>query len=213
MQKFGILGKVLPFVLAFVVFMAGFIVPDMIRSSWASDESQASSAVESARVAADESKYAAEEKQAASVEDSTGFDKAKFDDDVATIENFLRTASTWDSCDSYNAARDKVKETHGVKDDSQFMTSYMPYIEPNMVNGKGEVMEGQNFIDNRGLNLHFDNLSAYYAGKDDKTGNYMYYVEFSTSSSRNGQSSGRNSLLRCSVDGDTIIDPYATFVS
>lgn len=196
------------FVIAAVVLVAGFVVPNVLRGKWAADEAAAQQNIDGSRAAVEEAVNASNKTQNVEVEKATGFDAARKESDTEAIKAFLSTACTWDSQATYAAARDKLKSEYGILDSSEFLTDFMPVIEADTVNGHGQVLKGQNRIDSMNLNLSLGEVKVYLGSIED--GYYEYFCDFDMVSTSGSNSSASDGLLICTVDSEgRILDPFA----
>lgn len=196
------------YLIAAALVVASFVVPMVLHGQWANEEAAAQQNIDASRESAASAVKDSEKAQAVEVSEATGFDAARKEADTKAITNFLNVACTWDSQESYAAARDKLQSEYGVLGNSEFLTDFMPLIEHDSVNGHGQVIKGQNVIDSMNLNLSLGDVEVYLGSIEGDY--YEYFCDFDMVSTSGSNSSSSDGLLICTVDSDgRIIDPFA----
>ena len=105
---------------------------------------------------------------------TTGLNTARVKTDDAIITEFLEKCLSWNSYAEYEAARDYISSTYGDKVSSSFLDIFFPNI---MVNG-----DGSNPIDDKKLNLEFDNLTSHVINISVEDDAYTYFTEVKVTS-------------------------------
>lgn len=117
-------------------------------------------------------------------------DRVKKDDDTA--RELMNTVFTWKSYKEYNDIRSKLMKDYKLSKDSSFMTTFMPEIYNEKLEGKD-----YNRIDSGGYNISFNNLTSYVVSIDEQTKVYEYFAIVSvTSKSANDGSQDYNLALQ-----------------
>lgn len=117
-------------------------------------------------------------------------DRVKKDDDAA--RELMNTVFTWKSYKEYNDIRSKLMKDYKLSKDSSFMTTFMPEIYNEKLEGKD-----YNRIDSGGYNISFNNLTSYVVSIDEQTKVYEYFAIVSvTSKSSNDGSQDYNLALQ-----------------
>jgi hypothetical protein len=198
-------------VVALVLVVVGIVGPRLLRQAWATEEASAQGAIETSRTNAAEATNDAVAAQNVEVKTATGFDAARKDADTKAIDKFLGVACTWDSQEAYAKARETLQREYGVLPTSSFLTEFMPVIEHDTVNSRGQVIEGQNPIDSMHLNMVLGDVTVYLGAVDGDV--YDYFCDFDMLSTSGSNSSSAHALLVCSVDGQgRVLDPVAVRV-
>jgi hypothetical protein len=174
------------------------------------EEDQMSQQVTQARTENDQALKSVSNSQATMMRQTTGYDAAKVKSDTDTIEAFLKTVFTWDSCASYNKAREDAMQTYGVRETSQFFTDYMPHIEEYGTAAHGERVPNANAIDSQNLSLTLGDATIYAtADRKDSQGTYEYVALCDIHTQETGTSNGQSAVVCFQVDEGGIVDVSA----
>ena len=119
---------------------------------------------------------------------NTGVDENRQHRDEGIISDFLTKVGTWNSYESYMAARDSIMSEYGLTEDSDFMKSFMPKIN----NRTDDAGNNYNKIDTFGLNVKFtDNVTYLLSIADD----YAYLSEAYMESKDDEGGEGRTRMV------------------
>lgn len=109
--------------------------------------------------------------------EATGADHKRERKELSEFKKFVDECATYDSYESYCAARDKAKDVWGLPEDGSFLSSYMAYI------GETVSVDGSvtyNIIDAEGLNQSLDGVEDYLVEIDGDTYRHFSFVSFRT---------------------------------
>ena len=115
--------------------------------------------------------------------------------DKDKIETIYKDVLSWDSYEKYENIRKKLKEM-GMKEDSQFLTSFMPHLENEVLNGRS-----YNTIDVQKLNSNFDSAYTYLFDVQDDVYYYATFAKFKVKDAFN-RPYYNQILFTCKVDKD-----------
>ena len=151
--------------------------------------------------------------QDAVVEDIAGPDNSddinsegKVSADLSAIGDFLDIVFTWDSHESYEAARSAISADYNIAQDDNFFITFMP-AGPVSTDANGKDYP---YIDAAGLNSTLETFSAVPIEISD--GQYKYFVTAKVGGTSSGESiqSSRSSLFLISTNSDSqLIDIQA----
>lgn len=138
--------------LLLALFVAGTIGFGAVHSA-----DQRAQDAQSARIVQLEAEIArAEHRDAASPDDAVrrtlGVDPARVASDSAEIQDLLRIATTWDSGEKYEAARESLKRKYKLTETDDFLTTFMPPSRFNVDSGGRRYY----YIDALGLTSQLD---------------------------------------------------------
>lgn len=102
---------------------------------------------------------------------SFGLDTSRVATDDRLASQIIKTATTWSDSESYDKARNTLRDDYKISEDSYLLTTFMPKSE-NMPLGQGGKMI--NTIDAYGLNMTYVNMHSYVVGIDN--GVYSYFT-------------------------------------
>lgn len=145
-----------------------FVVTDMQRSS--------ALAFQQSEIATlTQQKQEASDKRASEVntvtKNSFGLDTSRVATDDRLASQIIKTATTWSDSESYDKARNTLRDEYKIAEDSYLLTTFMPKSE-NMPLGQGGKMI--NTIDAYGLNMTYVNMHSYVVNIDN--GVYSYFT-------------------------------------
>lgn len=114
-----------------VLLLLALFVTGAIGFGTAYSANQHAQDAQSARIVQLEAEIArAEHRDAASSDDAVrralGVDPARVASDSAEIQDLLRIATTWDSGEKYEAARESLKRKYKLTETDDFLTNFMP---------------------------------------------------------------------------------------
>lgn len=145
-----------------------FVVTDMQRSAvLASQQSEIATLTQQKQEASD--KRASEVNTV--TKNSFGLDTSRVATDDRLASQIIKTATTWSDAESYDKARNTLRDDYKIAEDSYLLTTFMPKSE-NMPLGQGGKMI--NNIDAYGLNMTYVNMHSYVVGIDN--GVYSYFT-------------------------------------
>jgi hypothetical protein len=102
---------------------------------------------------------------------SFGLDTSRVATDDRIATEIIKTATIWSDADSYNTARNKLRDDYKFTDDSQMLSVFMPEVKDAPLGQDGKMI---NTIDAYGLNMTYVNMHSYVVGVDN--GVYSYFT-------------------------------------
>lgn len=145
-----------------------FLVTDMQRSAvLASQQSEIATLTQQKQEASD--KRASEVNTV--TKNSFGLDTSRVATDDRLASQIIKTATTWSDSESYDKARNTLRDDYKISEDSYLLTTFMPKSE-NMPLGQGG--KKINTIDAYGLNMTYVNMHSYVVNIDN--GVYSYFT-------------------------------------
>jgi hypothetical protein len=115
---------------------------------------------------------------------ATGVDSERVKKDDEAVNNLMKKVFTWKTYKEYIDVRNDLMKTYSLSEDSEFMKTFMPNIENEVING-----ENYNQIDVNGYNITFNNVKSYVVSIDESSKVYEYFAIVNvTSKSNNGGS-------------------------
>lgn len=204
----SVVGIVVMCLLFVGIGIAAVLVPNAVIAGWKEEESVVAREISDRREKGSDIDEVVATQQADVTKTVSGYDAERAKSDCETIKSFLSTVCSWESCEEYDAAREKAMKEFGVAKDSQFMTDYMPYVAVDSVGGGGRVMKGGNRIDASGLSLELGGADSTLTSMDGRI--YGYVTLFDVHPKGGNKSDGSDCVLICKVDSDGILtDVYA----
>ena len=85
---------------------------------------------------------------------ATGVDAERVTKDDEVVKNLMKKVFTWKTYKEYIDVRNDLMKTYSLSEDSEFMKTFMPSIENEVING-----ENYNQIDVNGYNITFNNVN------------------------------------------------------
>lgn len=172
-----------------------FVVTDMQRSAvLASQQSEI--------VTLTQQKQEASDKRASEVntvtKSSFGLDTSRVATDDRLVSQIIKTATTWSDSESYDKARNTLRDEYKIAEDSYLLTTFMPKSE-NMPLGQGGKMI--NTIDAYGLNMTYVNMHSYVVNIDNGVYSYFTVVDV-LSKDVQGHSGEGNIIFTYDVDAN-----------
>ena len=82
---------------------------------------------------------------------ATGVDSERVKKDDEAVNNLMKKVFTWKTYKEYIDVRNDLMKTYSLSEDSEFMKTFMPSIENEVING-----ENYNQIDVNGYNITFN---------------------------------------------------------
>lgn len=134
------------------------------------------------------------------VKQDTAFDATRKVKDDAVVQTAAGKVFTWNSLDTYNTARENAKKVFHLADGDPFFKGVYPVVEPVLKHGDGSSDEKTNYIEERGLNMTFNNVSTYCVGVDGDKYSYFAVVTIDSTDSM-GQLANTKALLSYQMDG------------
>ena len=115
---------------------------------------------------------------------ATGVDAERVTKDDEVVKNLMKKVFTWKTYKEYIDVRNDLMKTYSLSEDSEFMKTFMPNIENEVING-----ENYNQIDVNGYNITFNDVKSYVVSIDESSKIYEYFAIVNvTSKSNNGGS-------------------------
>ena len=115
---------------------------------------------------------------------ATGVDAERVKKDDEVVKNLMKKVFTWKTYKEYIDVRNELMKSYSLSEDSEFMKTFMPNIENEVING-----ENYNQIDVNGYNITFNDVKSYVVSIDESSKIYEYFVIVNvTSKSNNGGS-------------------------
>ena len=199
------LSKWLPVIICGIVMVLGIGASVMIstdRSSQLGEQYQTINGLEN-RKATLEAAISDDTKDAIHL--ASGLDSARQAKDDGVAKKLLEQVFTWDSKESYDAARAKVKEQYNLGDDSTFLKTFMPEVK-NINTGDHDVNE----IDARGLNMTYSNMQSNVTNINGDRYTYFTLVTVESSDSTGATAEGTSAFVY-TVDGSGNLSDLAGY--
>lgn len=172
-----------------------FVVTDMQRSATlASQQSEIATLTQQKQEASD--KRASEVNTV--TKNSFGLDTSRVATDDRLASQIIKTATTWSDSESYDKARNTLRDEYKIAEDSYLLTTFMPKSE-NMPLGQGGKMI--NTIDAYGLNMTYVNMHSYVVGIDNGVYSYFTVVDV-LSKDAQGHTGEGNIIFTYDVDAN-----------
>lgn len=128
---------------------------------------------------------------------ATGVDAERVTKDDEVVKNLMKKVFTWKTYKEYIDVRNDLMKTYSLSEDSEFMKTFMPSIENEVING-----ENYNQIDVNGYNITFNNVKSYVVSIDESSKVYEYFAIVNvTSKSNNGGSIDYDLVLSYKMTG------------
>lgn len=127
---------------------------------------------------------------------SFGLDTSRVATDDRIAIEIIKTATTWSDADSYNTARNKLRDDYKFTDDSQMLSVFMPEVKDAPLGQDGKMI---NNIDAYGLNMTYVNMHSYVVGIDNGVYSYFTVVDV-LSKDAQGHSGEGNIIFTYDVD-------------
>lgn len=123
--------------------------------------------------------------------------------DDAAAKELMDKVFTWKTYKEYNEIRDSLMKDYSLAKDSSFMTTFMPEIYNERLEGKD-----YNRIDAGGYNISFNSLRSYVVSIDEKSKTYEYFtiVNVTSKSSNDGSKDYKLALQYKMTDNQQIMD-------
>lgn len=172
-----------------------FVVTDMQRSATlASQQSEIATLTQQKQEASD--KRASEVNTV--TKNSFGLDTSRVATDDRLASQIIKTATTWSDSESYDKARNTLRDDYKISEDSYLLTTFMPKSE-NMPLGQGGKMI--NTIDAYGLNVTYVNMHSYVVNIDNGVYSYFTVVDV-LSKDAQGHTGEGNIIFTYDVDAN-----------
>lgn len=148
--------------------IAAFVITDMQRNAVLSAQQTEIAILE-------QQKKEASDKRTSEVntvtKNSFGLDTSRVATDDRIATEIIKTATTWSDADSYNAARNKLRDDYKFADDSQMLSAFMPEVKDAPLGQDGKMI---NTINAYGLNMTYVKMHSYVVGVNN--GVYSYFT-------------------------------------
>ena len=187
--------KWLPVIICGIIMVLGIGASVMIstdRSSQLGEQYQTISGLENRKATLE---AAISDGMADAVHLASGLDSARQAKDDGVAKKLLEQVFTWDSKESYDAARAKVKEQYNLSDDNTFLQTFMPEVK-NINTGDREINE----IDARGLNMTYSKMQSNVTNINGDLYTYFTLVTVESSDSTGATAEGTSAFVY-TVDG------------
>lgn len=178
------LKRVLPSGISFVVIMLSILVTSSIQLYQSNHLSEQQNQIVDLKNRID--KISVENNTVVSKVKSqaTGVDAERVKKDDEVVKNLMKKVFTWKTYKEYIDVRNELMKSYSLSDDSEFMKTFMPNIENEVING-----ENYNQIDVNGYNITFNDVKSYVVSIDESSKIYEYFAIVNvTSKSNNGGS-------------------------
>lgn len=148
-----------------------FVVTDMQRSSaLASQQSEIATLTQQKQEASD--KRTSEVNTV--TKNSFGLDTSRVATDDRLASQIIKTATTWSDSESYDKARNTLRDEYKIAEDSYLLTTFMPKSESMPLGQDGKMI---NTIDAYGLNMTYVNMHSYVVNIDNSVYSYFTVVD------------------------------------
>lgn len=188
-------SKWLPVIICGIIMVLGIGASVMIstdRSSQLGEQYQTISGLENRKATLE---AAISDDTAEAVHLASGLDSARQAQDDGVAKKLLEQVFTWDSKESYDEARAKVKEQYNLSDDNTFLQTFMPEVK-NINTGDHEINE----IDARGLNMTYSKMQSNVTNINGDLYTYFTLVTVESSDSTGATAEGTSAFVY-TVDG------------
>ena len=178
------LKRVLPSGISFVVIMLSILVTSSIQLYQSNHLSEQQNQIVDLKNRID--KISVENNTVVSKVKSqaTGVDAERVKKDDEVVKNLMKKVFTWKTHKEYIDVRNELMKSYSLSEDSEFMKTFMPNIENEVING-----ENYNQIDVNGYNITFNDVKSYVVSIDESSKIYEYFAIVNvTSKSNNGGS-------------------------
>ena len=178
------LKRVLPSGISFVVIMLSILVTSSIQLYQSNHLSEQQNQIVDLKNRID--KISVENNTVVSKVKSqaTGVDAERVKKDDEVVKNLMKKVFTWKTHKEYIDVRNELMKSYSLSEDSEFMKTFMPNIENEVING-----ENYNQIDVNGYNITFNDVKSYVVSIDESSKVYEYFAIVNvTSKSNNGGS-------------------------
>lgn len=178
------LKRVLPSGISFVVIMLSILVTSSIQLYQSNHLSEQQNQIVDLKNRID--KISVENNTVVSKVKSqaTGVDAERVKKDDEVVKNLMKKVFTWKTYKEYIDVRNELMKSYSLSEDSEFMKTFMPNIENEVING-----ENYNQIDVNGYNITFNDVKSYVVSIDESSKIYEYFAIVNvTSKSNNGGS-------------------------
>lgn len=134
---------------------------------------------------------------------ANGIDSERVSKDDVVAKELMNKVFTWKSYKEYNEIRASLMNEYKLDGNSSFMTTFMPEIYNEQLDGKD-----YNRIDSGGYNISFNNLESYVVSVDEQTKVYEYFsiVSVTSKSSNDGSKDYKLALQYKMTDNQQIMD-------
>lgn len=133
------------------------------------------------------------------VEQTSGLSAERKAQDDEVIGKFLTDICTWDSFETYQAARERAATDYKIPADSKFFEVFMPEVKE-YADADNPDAEKFNIIDGAGYNMKYKDITSYVTGIAGDTYNYFVLVTVTSADAQGVEGEG-TAVLLCSVDG------------
>lgn len=172
-----------------------FVVTDMQRSAvLASQQSEIATLTQQKQEASD--KRASEVNTV--TKNSFGLDTSRVATDDRLVSQIIKTATTWSDSESYDKARNTLRDEYKIAEDSYLLTTFMPKSENMPLGQDGKMI---NNIDAYGLNMTYVNMHSYVVGIDNGVYSYFTVVDV-LSKDAQGHTGEGNIIFTYDVDAN-----------
>lgn len=187
--------KWLPIIVCSIIMLLGIgssVLISTDRSSQLGEQYQTISGLENRKATLE---AAISDDTADAVHLASGLDSARQAKDDGAAKKLLEQVFTWDSKESYDAARAKVKAQYNLGDDNTFLQTFMPEVK-NINTGGREINE----IDARGLNMTYSKMQSNVTNINGDRYTYFTLVTVESSDSTGATAEGTSAFVY-TVDG------------
>lgn len=183
------LKRVLPSGIAFVVIMLSILITSSIQLYQSNHLSEQQNQIVDLKNRID--KLSVENNTVISKVKSqaTGVDAERVKKDDEVVKNLMKKVFTWKTHKEYTDIRNDLKKSYNLSEDSEFMKTFMPNVE-------NEVIDGENYnqIDVNGYNITFNDVKSYVVSTDESLKVYEYFVIVNVTSKSNNDGSADYNL-------------------
>ena len=172
-----------------------FVVTDMMRSGALAAQQQEIATLT-------QQKQEASDKRASEVntvtKNSFGLDTLRVATDDRLVSQIIKTATTWSDSESYDKARNTLRDDYKIAEDSYLLTTFMPKSESMPLGQDGKMI---NTIDAYGLNMTYVDMHSYVVGIDNGVYSYFTVVDV-LSKDAQGHTGEGNIIFTYDVDAN-----------
>lgn len=197
--------KWLPLIICGVLMVGGIGTASVIQSGRDSQLAEQNTTIHGLENRIDTLEAAQSEDVDKAVQLASGLDSARVAQDDEAARALLEQAFNWDSKETYDAARNSIKEMYGLSDDSSFLSVFMPEMG-NINVGDREINE----IDARGLNISFSGMQSNVTAINGDLYTYFTIVTVTSSDSTGATADGESAFVY-TVNGNGELSDLAAY--
>ena len=142
-------------------------------------------------------KQSIDDTQKSAIKAASGVDFERVEKDNKTAESFLKVIMTWKDYEEYEKIRQKMINDYKLPEDGSFMQVFLPEV----LNKTSKDGKNYNEIDNKGLNVTYEDMESYVTRIAGDTYSYFTIVEWSTVDKK-GNEAGSRAIFAYDIDNN-----------